>query len=55
MDAGALGAIVAAMRAHEDNERVHEEGRDALFRICWDSDVRRAAALQAGAEEWWLG
>ena len=53
-DAGALSTIVAAMQAHPGDESVQRFGNDALHLICNESDARRAAALQAGAETEWL-
>ena len=48
-DAGALVAIVAAMRAHEDDEVVHEEGRDAKSHAAGYPNGERELRLAAQA------
>jgi len=53
-DAGALEALIAAMRAHENNPGIQEWGARALSIITYESTPLRERAKGAGAKMVWL-
>ena len=55
LDAGGAAAVVAAMHALPDDEKLQTGGAAALANMAWGDSGLRAAVITAGAQVEWLG
>jgi hypothetical protein len=47
--AGAVEAVVEALKSHNCNVQVAARGCQALYSLCWNHEINRSTALKAGA------